>query len=579
MSPYPLTAALDLPPPLDDTDAAIARWVLAHGGSRLLALLAAWLRHVEGDGDSCLALGDGQRRGAPQLDAAAIEALRNEALVGDGTTRCAFVLDRFDRLYFWRNWRHEARIAETLLARRGQRDAKDSAGIVHAVFADSDPAHDGQQRAAVRRALDSDLLILTGGPGTGKTRTALRLLLARQLAQSAPLKLVLAAPTGKAAQRLNESLQAGLAALAAQATPALQAAMRQLPPASAQTVHRALAWSPQRHAFLRDANNRLDADIVLVDEVSMLDLATLRALCDAVPAGALLVLMGDAEQLVSVSAGSVLDDIVRTLEPHLPSPVVRLSHGFRSDAALGPAIGAARDGDIDALRDALRSHPGRLAWQPQVDGAALERLVQDWADELRDALGDLPRHRGAEAATALLQAWQGQQLLCARRDGRWGASTLAAQIDARLRAAWGAGHTPLVAGSSLLVTHNDYFRQLFNGDVGVLLADDSGRLRAWFAPLQPGDPPRDFAPGDLPAHTSAAAITVHKSQGSEYDHIALLLPPQPELPLLNRQLVYTALSRARQRIDVWSSEASLAAALARRSERLGGLRERLGKAP
>lgn len=579
MSAFPLTVALDLPPPLDDADAAIARWVLGHGGSRQLAMLAAWLRHAEGEGDSCLALRDGPRSGAPQLDTEALDALRSEPLVGDGTARCAFVLDRFDRLYFWRNWRHEARIAECLLARRDHRTTEDGDAILHAVFADSDPAHDGQQRAAVRRALDSELLILTGGPGTGKTRTALRLLLARQLAHPAPLKLVLAAPTGKAAQRLNDSLQSGLAALGDQASALLHAAMHRLPAASAQTVHRALAWSPQRHAFLRDASNRLDADIVLVDEVSMLDLATLRALCDAVPEKALLVLMGDAEQLVSVSAGSVLDDIVRALEPQLPFPVVRLSHGFRSDAALGPAIGAARDGDLDALREALRSHPGRFDWHAQVDAAALERLVQSWAGGLLRTLGDLPRRAGGEAAMALLQAWQGQQLLCARRDGRWGASTLAAQIDARLRAAWGAGHAPLVAGSSLLVSHNDYFRQLFNGDVGVLLPDAGGRLRAWFAPLQPGEPARDFAPADLPAHGSAAAITVHKSQGSEYDRIALLLPPQPELPLLNRQLVYTALSRARQRIEVWSSEASLAAALGRRSERLGGLRERLAGAP
>jgi exodeoxyribonuclease V alpha subunit len=576
VSAFDLRSRLDLAAPLGPADAALARWVRAHGGSARLAELAAWLRLAEGEGDSCLPLDRPSRHGFPGLEPAALAALRDEPLVGAGDTRSALVLDARQRLYFWRSWQHERRIADCLRARLdARRPAEGEAAALAAVFADSDPAHDAAQRAAVQRALRGDLLILTGGPGTGKTRTALRLLLARQLCQPEVLRLVLAAPTGKAAQRLAESLRTGAAALAPQAPPALATTLDRLAAQPVQTVHRALGWSPSRRRFSHGHGNRLAADLVLVDEVSMLDLGSLRALCDAVPAEALLVLMGDAEQLVSVAAGSVLDDVVRALAPLPGSPVVRLEHGFRSQAALAAAIAAARQGDGAALRAAFAAHPQVLRHQRAVDGAAREQLLADWSGELQQTLGGLPQGRGAEAAMALLAAWQQQQLLCARRDGAFGASTLAAQVEARLRSAWGQPAAGALVGGALLVAHNDYVRQLFNGDLGVLLPDHDGRLRAWFAPLQPGEPARAFAPGDLPAHASAAAITVHKSQGSEYARIALLLPPQPELPLLSRQLVYTALSRARQRIDLCADDATLDAALARRSERVGGLRERL----
>lgn len=556
----------------------LATWVRSHGGSELLACVAAWLRRAESGGDSCLALSAPQRCGSPGWSPEQIAALRAESLVGDGSHRCALVIDAAARCFWWRNWRHEVRIAEVIGARRRTDEiAPDPRidAVIARLFSDGDPSHDAAQREAVRRAM-ARLLILTGGPGTGKTRTALRLLLARQLLAERPLRLALAAPTGKAAQRLNEAFKQGADELARQADPQLDEALQQVLQQPAQTVHRLLGYAPSTRRFRHGRAQPLQLDAVLVDEVSMLDLDTLRALCEAIPPDALLVLMGDAEQLGSVASGSVLDDIVQALEPGAASPVVRLIHAFRSDAMLLPALQAARQGDATALLAELDRDAPALVLHPVGDARALEPLIRDWAQKLVERIRPLVEGRGGEAASRMLEAWQSQQLLCALREGRYGAVELAGRIDDALRRALGVPSERVhFAGRSLMVLRNDYARGLFNGDLGVLLPDSDGVLRAWFA-AAPGDSePRGFAPGDLPEHASAAALTVHKSQGSEYERIALLLPPQGDLALLDRQLVYTALSRARRGIELWCSRAVLEAALHRRNARLGGLRDKL----
>lgn len=562
----------------------LATWVRSHGGSELLASVAAWLRRAESGGDSCLALSTPQRCGSPGWSAEQIAALRAESLVGDGGHRSALVIDESARCYWWRNWRHEVRIAEVIGARRQVAEAQPGQGIgpgidavIARLFSDGDPNHDAAQREAVRRAT-TRLLILTGGPGTGKTRTALRLLLARQLLAVRPLRMALAAPTGKAAQRLNEAFQQGAAELSAQADPELDEALQQVLQQPAQTVHRLLGYAPSSRRFRYGRAQPLQLDVVLVDEVSMLDLDTLRALCEAIPSDALLVLMGDAEQLGSVASGSVLDDIVQALEAGPESPVVRLSHAFRSDAVLLPALQAARHGDVAALLAELDRELPALELHPVADARAIEPLVRHWAQQLVERIRSLVEGRGSETAARLLAAWQAQQLLCALREGRYGALDLAGRIDDALRHALGVPIEQVqFAGRSLMVLRNDYARGLFNGDLGVLLPDHDGVLRAWFAPSPGESAPRAFAPGDLPEHASAAALTVHKSQGSEYERIALLLPPQIDHALLDRQLVYTALSRARRGIHLWCSPAVLEAALRRRHARIGGLRDKLMK--
>lgn len=575
----------------------LATWARGHGASETLATVVAWLVRAESAGDSCLALDAPQRFGSPGWDAATIEALRAQSLVSDGTTAAPLVLDSRHRVYWWRNWRHEQVIASVLGQRLMSRSSaaaqpRESDRVptpsmanpdpvpdatIDALFAGSDAAHDAAQREAVRRA-GRRLVILTGGPGTGKTRTALRLLLAASVGASRSLRVALAAPTGKAAQRLNEALGEGLTELRQSTTPgftdATRTAIEGLLAEPARTVHRLLGYSPTSRRFRHGRQQPLDADLVLVDEASMLDLGILRALCEALPAHASLVLMGDAEQLGSVSTGSVFDDIVQALEGADDSPVVRLSHGFRSGAALAPVLDAARRGDADALLDGCDG--AHAARHPLPDRHALALRVQSWSDAMVEHIVPLARGRGADGARELIAGWRRRQLLCALREGDFGANAQAARVDAALAAALGVpADRPDFAGRSILIRNNDYGRDLFNGDLGVLLPDDAGRLRAWFPGQGDEDAMRSFVVEDLPAHTSASALTVHKSQGSEYAHVALVLPPAGGLALFDRRLVYTALSRARERVELWCEEPILREALARRSGRIGGLRDKL----
>jgi exodeoxyribonuclease V alpha subunit len=561
----------------------LARWVHDHSGNAALACVAAWLRRAESLGDSCLGLSAAQRCGSPGWSRDAIADLRRQPMVGDGSQRTPLVIDASARCYWWRSWRHETRIVELLAPRlTPPADAPPPQDLLDRLCADTDPVHGSAQRRAIA-SCTRQLLVVTGGPGTGKTRTALRLLLLRQLlagahAPGSALRVALAAPTGKAAHRLNMALSLDAAALCA-LDPGLLPACTALLNQPAQTVHRLLGWSPSLRCFRRGRERRLAADLVLVDEVSMLDLSSLRALCEALSDSASLVLLGDAEQLTSVASGSVLDDIVQALEDHPSGPVIRLQHVFRSDPQLLPALAAARQGDADRLLQLGADAPQAISYQSIRSPAELARRLQDWAARLAAAIAEPAAARGESAARRLLAAWQQRQLLCALREGRFGAAAASEHIDSLLAQTLGwAAHGAGAPGHSLIVLRNDYARGLFNGDTGVLLPDDCGRLHAWFPPAHDEPALRRFPPSELPEHASASALTVHKAQGSEYDHVALLLPPHPELALLDRQLVYTALSRARHGLSIWADESTLRAALQRRSLRQGGLRERLKQA-
>lgn len=572
-------------PGADPAERMLQRWVQAHGGSGLLAEAVSWTRRAEARGDSCLALAgtDAGRHGAPVWDAEARAALAAEVLVGNGQSITPFVLDAQQRFYFLRNWTHEQTVAAHILARLHSEDRArpTPAGLIERLFADTEPGPSELQRRAVESALQQRLLVLTGGPGTGKTSTVLRLLLAQRLlarAQAQALRIRLAAPTGKAAQRLTEALRLGAGRLAnhlpADAQEELQALLEIVPA----TVHRLLGYQPANDRFAYGREHRLDADLVLVDEASMLDIATLAQLLDAVPDAALLVLVGDADQLTPVAAGSALDDIVRALHARGSPRLVRLQHGFRSEQRLQDCLAAVLAGDPEQFQHAAAAAGAHVRQRPQ---QPLGGLLQAWCDRLDPILGELRGQQGEAAASRLAQAWQRNQLLCALREGPFGAVEVARRIDEELRRRWGVVESQAwYAGQALLIRRNDYGRALFNGDVGVVLPDAQGTLRVWFAGSERDTAAlRSFAPADLPAHDSASALTVHRSQGSEYERIALLLPPDPDSPILSRQLVYTALSRARQQIEIWARPAEFDAALARRIHRVGGLYDALLRGP
>ena len=464
--------------------------------------------------------------------------------------------------------------------------------------------HDDRQALAAALALRHALLLVTGGPGTGKTTTTARLLVllvaqALHAGRASP-RIALAAPTGRAAERMAESVRQAVQALAAMGVDAdLLAAL----PTSGTTLHRLLGTIPDSPRFRHDGDNPLPFDVVVVDEASMIDLPLMAKLVDAVASGTRLVLLGDPDQLPSVEAGDVLAailgavgegdamergdvDVLRPLlgdgdktsvlaqeggEARFPGIRVHLQRGWRQSEALdlAPLAAAVREGDADAALAQLRA--GTLSNVHFHEGLAdpLEPQRDDLLAHFR-ALG-----HAATPADALAQSTR-LRLLTAVREGPQGARTLNARIERLLAEGGGAGRAPQghFQGQLLIVTENSYRHRLFNGDIGVCMRDAAGTLVAWF----PGDDaghPRAFHPAALPAHESAFAMTVHKAQGSEFDTVWLLLPARGNR-VLSRELVYTGITRARRALHVAGSEAVIREALARHAGRWSGLGWRLG---
>lgn len=448
-------------------------------------------------------------------------------------------------------------------------------------------AADRQAQAAVM-ALRHHLLLITGGPGTGKTTTIARilLLLAAQAGhrQSAPPRVALAAPTGRAAERMAQSLRMAVSAAAAGGLdPALSAAL----PASGMTLHRLLGVIPDSPYFRHDAAHRLPYDVVVVDEVSMLDLPLMTKLAEAVPDGGRLLLLGDPDQLPPVEAGDVLGGLVAAAQRPDPTPddawhrtcpaPVRIGHvhlrrGYRQveTLELAPLAAAVRDGDVDLALDLLRA--GRLAGV-QWHATAHDPLVSD-APALLAHWTSLAAAQSP--AQALAQVGR-LGLLTALRDGPGGARGLNARIETMLRNAaagsWQVDPRGHFHGRLLLITRNSAEHGLFNGDIGICLRGDDGALTAWF-PGDTPDTPRPFHPAILPPHESAFAMTVHKAQGSEFETVWLWLPAHDNRAL-SRELAYTGITRARASLHLVADAQTLRRALARPVRRASGLAWRL----
>jgi len=498
--------------------------------------------------------------------------------IGDGRTPTPLVAAD-GRLSYWRNWQHEQRIAEVVTQRvaadhlRSKARVADIEADIAALRGGYDP-DDAQQRA-IRAAVGRRLAVITGGPGTGKTTTVLDLLLVlirdrlRETGRAPAIRL--AAPTGKAAQRMSESLRFGLGheprrgllKHAADWQP-VRAAL----PDAAGTLHRLLGADPSADRFRHGPGRPLAADVVVVDEASMVDLALMRALFDALTPDCSLILLGDPDQLVSVSAGSVLADLVRA-SSSLTRPgryFHQLRRGYRADDALSPVNDAIRVGDANALQQAITASQGRVQQRPTADGGVLKRMLADWYEQLQSAAYREAIEAGdAQAAFAELAK---AQLLCALREGSWGVHAINAWLDER----HGGSSRP---GRPVIVRSNDPLKRLWNGDIGLTMLRD-GQLRIVFPPL-PGERDwRDYAPAELSTPEAAWALTIHQSQGSEYGHVAPLLPPDAEHRILSRQLIYTGATRARQRLEFWADAAVLGGAIGRTTQRRGGLARRLG---
>jgi exodeoxyribonuclease V alpha subunit len=575
-----------------DLDTSIARWVLGHGGSPLLARTAAWATLAEAHGDTAVPLCSDapSRHGMPALDAEELAALMREPMVGDGSsaTPTPFVIEH-GVFYLWRMHAQEVAVARMIRARReaGQPVPLDEATL-DALFHGDRGAPVQAQRQAVRQAPGRRLFVLTGGPGTGKTTTVLRMLLGMlHQAGDAEPTVRIAAPTGKAAQRLAQALRDGKQRLQGHDTPLpghLTPLLARIPDDEPLTLHRLLGVDGRSQRFRHHADDPLAADIVVVDEASMVDLALLRGLLAALRPEASLILVGDPDQLSAVGAGAVLADLVDAMRHEAADDRVELTHSFRAGDALQPILGAIRDGNVPALEAAWHTAGEQVRHVEVGDSRSLAIAVHRWADQLHamwqrhDLTRPTDTSSPATDAARRLQRVRERQLLCALREGEFGATAINQRIEDHLRAhVERAADETWYPGRLVMVTRNDYSAGLFNGDVGLCLPDDSGRLWVWFefTDAERVASARAFAPAMVPTHSGAFAITVHKSQGSEYGDVGLVLAAGTRGGFVSRQLLYTAVSRARSRVEVWAADGALGAAVATESDRVSGLGFRL----
>ncbi|GLQ96519.1 exodeoxyribonuclease V subunit alpha [Dyella mobilis] len=635
-------------------DAAFARFLAERDAQvepRLL-VMAALASRLLGDGHPCLDLQALDVLGAEyDWPTAWIELARgtptpSPLLAGpDGLPAPApLVLDRH-RLYLRRYWRYECNVARGILTRlhTDETPVEGLRGELQRLFAATPDDAVDWPRVACALAARGAFSVITGGPGTGKTTTVVRLLGLLQTLhlreQSKPLRIRLAAPTGKAAARLNTSIARQIAQLD------VDESVRAAIPMEVETLHRLLGARPDSRHYAYNQRHPLHLDVLVVDEASMIDLEMMAAVLDALPPRARLILLGDKDQLSSVEAGAVLGDLGRRaeqahygastaawlrdtsgddvsafvrddatpLDQHVA--MLRDSHRFDAASGIGRLAAAVNAGDARGVHALLASRSTDIAWLP--DGAADTPLAviatEGDADRFASApSGDAPRgfrfyldrlqqlRPLAQADHAIYQHWAHQvldafnhfQLLCAVRQGPAGTEQLNREIAAKLYAS-GLIETDRgwYEGRPVMMTHNDYSLGLMNGDVGITLrmpaTDGTLRLYAAF-PLTRGassradeaseDVVRCVLPSRLGEVETVYAMTVHKSQGSEFEHTALVLPEEAS-PILTRELLYTGITRARRWLSLIGTPASLEQALAQRTRRYSGLAERLDLPP
>jgi exodeoxyribonuclease V alpha subunit len=489
------------------------------------------------------------------------------------------------RLYLDRYWREERSVASDLGALAAGADGVTESGLVDGLARLFPTDADQRQRDAAAAAVRRRFAVVAGGPGTGKTTTVARIvaLLAEQAAargERAPL-VALAAPTGKAAARLQEAVHEETARL-----PVSDEIQRLLLGLRASTLHRLLGWRPGSHSrFAHERGNRLPHDVVIVDETSMVPLSLMARLVEAVRSDARLILVGDPGQLTSIEAGVVLGDIVGPgtgdgtaggagAGAAIGQGIVVLERVHRYGGGIARLADAIRQGDGDGAIAALRSAPGEVRWLPvDVEDAKADvelELVRDRA--VASARAVLGAAQAGEALAAL-NALGGFRLLCAHRRGPYGVSDWTSRVQAWLSAAVGSLDLDQrdYVGRPLLVTENDYELGLYNGDTGVIVEGEAEGARAVF---ERGGELLRFSPLRLGAVETVYAMTVHKSQGSQFGTAAVLLP-SVDSRILTRELLYTAVTRARRELILAGTEAAVRHAVARPVARASGLRERL----
>lgn len=540
-------------------------WALAAGASgEVLDFVAAAAERVSvatAQGHVCVPLA----AIAADTPDVSIEALRDRlfasrivAAPGDAEVK-PLILDAAGRLYLRRYFEYERRLAENLVRRA-------AAGASADTDAGMPGAKPDLQKAAVELAMRQRLTVVSGGPGTGKT-TTVAILLARFLEWNPEARIALAAPTGKAAARMLESMRAA----------PRPDVLRERLPLESHTIHRLLGVTPEAGRFRHDAKNPLPVDLLVVDEASMLDLSLAAHLVDAAPENTHLVFLGDKDQLAAVEVGAVFADLSAKERSPLANNIVWFTESYRfaAESGIGRFAADINAGEPErALEWIAKSADASVAWIEDA-GAALSSTIRArvldgygaYLETLRDKIDD---------KAAVFESFARFRVLCAVRESPRGVRALNRMLEQRARELLDpGGRSPWYRGRPVMVLRNDYVLRLFNGDIGICLPDEDGKLAVWF----PGEGTtfRAIAPNRLPAIDDAWATTVHKAQGSEFDSLLCLLPEKSS-PVMVRELLYTAVTRARSRVMLAGSKDVFREACGRRTQREAGLLERMREA-
>jgi exodeoxyribonuclease V alpha subunit len=537
-----------------------------------------------------------------------LKGLQKSEVVGRPGEFAPLIIDDQARVYLHRYWDYQNTLAASII-RRTRVDSPLDLTVLQAGLERLFPQESGEkgkvivtkpdwQKIAAAVALMHHFCVISGGPGTGKTTTVAKIL-ALMLEQPVPggLRIRLAAPTGKAAARLQKAMKESKGLLP------VAAGIKDQIPEEASTLHRLLGGIPGSPYFSHDQSNPLSADVVIVDEASMVDLALMAKLVQALHQGTRLVLLGDKDQLASVEAGAVLGDIcdtgrvlgfsetfgdavqkvTRCVVPTIPKKnavssirncIVHLNKNFRfgDNTGIGRISRAINAGDSpEALSLLKRNRYGDIQWEKHSCYGAFKSGIKNMViKQLRETLN-------ARSVKTGISRFDRFRVLCALRQGPYGVAGMNNLVEQILidegliepDKRW-------YQGRPILINSNDYNIKLYNGDVGIVWHDrQSDGLRVFF--VAPDGSLRKIHPVRLPEHETAFAMTVHKSQGSEFNEVLLVLPDK-DYPVLTRELLYTGITRARDFIAIWGTEEVLRTAIERRLERMSGLRDALWKA-
>jgi exodeoxyribonuclease V alpha subunit len=485
--------------------------------------------------------------------------------IGQPGEICPLILEQ-GRLYLYRYWRYETELAMSILSRATETFVPNPEGLKKMLSSLYPNDSYQQQKLAVELAVKQRFTLISGGPGTGKTTTVINILRAL-LAQQPHLRIELTAPTGKAAARLMESIRQRMDAKET------GDADSKLFPQRASTVHRLLGYGKSGTRF--DKHHRLPLDCIVIDEASMIDLPLMYHLVDALPAGARVILLGDRDQLASVEAGSVLADIsglglsINESKYPLSNAIAFLRDSYRFDAQseIGILSSQVNQGDSKAAIRFLAGAKQHVVWKPSLSDQFDNVILQHILDQYRPVI----QAETIEEAFAALESFR---VLCAVHNGVFGISEINRRIELAMHARGWIEPVEQYHGKAILIHRNDYESGLFNGDIGLLWRDSDDRVYACFRHTEQGI--RRVSINNLPDHSPAWAMSVHKSQGSEFDSVLLIMPGINQQRALSRELLYTGITRARNSLMIYASQDAIEYACQHTAQRYSGLAQKLG---